>query len=178
MKMFSTLLATVLLVSCQTSKYSLPFPKGQQYQLLQTWNGPWGHQDKTAYAYDFNMPLGSVITAARDGKVIKIEEQYTDGNRTPGQENYVFIEHKDGTFSRYYHLTQNGVLVAVGDTVGAGDTIALSGNTGASAGPHLHFDITKECPDWGCQTIPFKFKEIKDSPLQLKTAYRSKYVVF
>jgi murein DD-endopeptidase MepM/ murein hydrolase activator NlpD len=119
------------------------------------------------------MPTGSVVTAAREGVVVKVEGRFVDGNRKPGEENYVFIQHDDSTFARYYHLTQNGLRVEVGDRVAKGDTIGLSGNTGASAGPHLHFDVTTGCAEWGCQTIPVQFINVKDNPLQEGQVYKA-----
>lgn len=139
------------------SEYSLPFPVGDSARLIQGNNGPWGHSGAAAFAFDFVMPIGSPVTAARPGRVFATEARFVDGNKTPGQENFVVIRHDDGTFARYYHLTQNGVLVAVGSDVARGDTIARSGNTGASAGPHLHFDVTRGCAEWGCQTIRVRF---------------------
>ena len=82
--------------------------------------------------------VGAVLRA---GRVVAVESRFADGTRTPGEENYIFIDHGDSTFSRYYHLTTGGVRVAVGDQVAAGDTIGASGNSGASAGPHLHFEL-------------------------------------
>tara|TARA_B110000908_G_C10143541_1_gene397935 strand:+ start:462 stop:884 length:423 start_codon:yes stop_codon:yes gene_type:complete len=91
------------------------------------------------------MPIGTKIVASRAGIVIATEEQYTDDDHTPFHENFVLIEHDDGTFARYFHLTQNGALVEVGDSVSQLEVIALSGNSGkSSAGPHLHFDVFKE----------------------------------
>jgi murein DD-endopeptidase MepM/ murein hydrolase activator NlpD len=48
------------------------------------------------------------------------------------------IRHADGSFARYYHLTTNGVLVGLGEKVAQGQRTALSGDSGTSAGPHLH----------------------------------------
>jgi len=139
------------------ASYQLPFPVGDSAKLIQGNNGPYGHTGAAAYAFDFIMPIGSAVTAARSGRVYATESRYVDNNRNPGQENYVVIQHSDGTFGRYYHLTQGGALVQVGATVTRGDTIARSGDTGASAGPHLHFDVTKGCAEWGCQTIRIQF---------------------
>jgi murein DD-endopeptidase MepM/ murein hydrolase activator NlpD len=153
--------------------YILPFPVGKSYELIQGNNGPYGHQGHSAYAFDFVMPIGSAVTAAREGIVVKTEGRFVDGNRKPGEENYVFIQHDDSTFARYYHLTQNGPRVKVGDRVARGDTIGLSGNTGASAGPHLHFDATKGCPEWGCQTVPIVFANANENPLQQGKIYKA-----
>lgn len=138
--------------------YLLPFPAGDSARLIQGNNGPWGHTGHAAYAFDFIMPTGSPVTAARRGRVLAVEERFIDGNRTPGQENYVVVRHADGTFGRYYHLTKDGALSEVGQDVAAAQIIGRSGNTGASAGPHLHFDVTRDCREWGCQTVQIRFR--------------------
>jgi murein DD-endopeptidase MepM/ murein hydrolase activator NlpD len=170
-----TVLLSPFVVALQKSAatYLLPFPIGSTVHVLQGNNGPWGHTKEIAYAYDFKVPIGSDVCAARSGTVAKIEASFTDGNRTPGQENFIFIDHGDGTYSRYYHLTKAGVLVKVGDHVQASDKIGKSGNTGASAGPHLHFDVTEKCPDWGCQTIPISFSNSAENPLQAQKDYEA-----
>ena len=130
-----------------------PFPAGNSARLIQGNNGPWGHRGAAAFAFDF-----------------ATEARFVDGNKTPGQENFVVVQHSDGTFGRYYHLTRNGVLVTIGSLVARGDTIAHRGNTGASAGPHLHFDVTRGCAEWGCQTIPIRFTNVgADSLVQGRT---------
>jgi len=155
------------------SFFVLPYPIGESYTLIQGNDGQWGHQDATRYAFDFLMDVGTPIVAARAGRVVAVEERYEDGNHTPGQENYIFIQHDDSTYSRYYHLTKDGVLVETGEQVEQGQKIGLSGNTGASAGPHLHFDVTTGCPEWGCQTVEIEFANASENPLREETAYEA-----
>lgn len=154
--------------------YVLPLPVGDSARLIQGNNGPWGHSGAAAFAYDFVMPIGSAVTAARGGHVVATEGRYRDGNRAPGQENFVVIRHSDGSFGRYYHLTEGGALVSVGAAVAQGDTIGRSGNTGASAGPHLHFDVTRVCAEWGCQTIPIRFRNAGTDSLMQGRTYRAR----
>jgi murein DD-endopeptidase MepM/ murein hydrolase activator NlpD len=172
------LAAALVVAACATTRtaaprYLLPYPVGASCVLLQGNNGPWGHEGKAAFAYDFAMPIGSRVAAARDGVVVKVEGRYEDGNHKPGWENFIFVAHGDGTFGRYYHLTKDGPIVAAGDRVRAGDWIGKSGNTGASAGPHLHFDVTTGCPEWGCQTIPISFENSTENPLIADKTYEA-----
>lgn len=148
--------------------YRLPFPAGHSYLLLQGNCGKYSHTNEDAYAYDFRMPVGSYVTAMRPGKVVNLREQFTDGyNKNNDSLNFLIILHNDSTASRYLHLTKNGVLVEKGQFVQAGDTIALSGNTGLSSEPHLHVDVTGYCTKAPCQTIPFSFLFCKDKvPVQ------------
>ena len=63
----------------------------------------------------------------------------------------IYINHEDGSQTRYAHLSK--VLVKVGQTVKQGEKIALSGNTGVSTGPHIHFEILIN----GVQRNPLKY---------------------
>jgi murein DD-endopeptidase MepM/ murein hydrolase activator NlpD len=85
------------------------------------------------------------VLAMRAGTVVRVDESYFDGDNEPGHENRVMVEHADGTVARYVHLTHLGALVEVGDAVSQGQRIGLSGNTGNSSEPHLHFDVTRAC---------------------------------
>ena len=67
------------------------------------------------------------------------------------------VLHDDWTTGEYYHLKKDGVLVEVGDRVVAGQKIGLSGNTGNSALPHLHFGVYRAAP-WGSfHSVPVHF---------------------
>ncbi|MGE0353540.1 MAG: M23 family metallopeptidase [Gemmatimonadales bacterium] len=140
-----------------SSPYILPFQPGRSFVLGQGNCSDGSHRagSPVAYAYDFLMPVGTALVAARSGTVVALEEQYLDGDHTPGHENFVDIRHADGTEAQYVHLTRNGVLVDVGDTVPQGAVIGFSGNTGDSSEPHLHFHLLS---DSAPTTIPVTFR--------------------
>ena len=81
---------------------------------------------------DIGAPEGTPVYASAPGRVATI-------SRSPARGNYVIVEHTNGLKSLYQHLRQ--ATVKVGDQVDTGQQIAISGNTGITAGPHLHFEI-------------------------------------
>jgi murein DD-endopeptidase MepM/ murein hydrolase activator NlpD len=131
-------------------------------------NNPSGsHNGSQAWAFDFDMPAGTEIRAARGGTVEWLQENLTatyDPNLPNGPEdgdpqnwgNAVRLRHAGGFTTWYFHLQANGVLVNVGDEVTQGQAIALSGNTGRSFRPHLHFQVQADSIDWG-QSVPHTF---------------------
>jgi murein DD-endopeptidase MepM/ murein hydrolase activator NlpD len=84
---------------------------------------------------DVAMPVGQSVPAARDGRV-------TFAGEMRGYGLTVVIDHGNGLSTRYGHLS--AIDVQPGDTVTAGQTIAQSGSTGRSTGPHLHFEVLDE----------------------------------
>ncbi|WP_312766926.1 M23 family metallopeptidase [Epilithonimonas sp.] len=120
--------------------YDLPYLKREKFLLSQGYYGWETHQNQNAL--DFKMPEGTEILAAREGYVIELKQDSNTGcpdRSCANQGNYIKIIHADGTIADYYHIRMNGAKVKFGDKVEKGQTIALSGNTGWSTGPHLHF---------------------------------------
>jgi murein DD-endopeptidase MepM/ murein hydrolase activator NlpD len=134
--------------------YSLPYEKGHSYLLIQAYDSKMSH--KGEYALDFKMKEGTKICAARKGVVVSARENSRKGGLKPemlSEGNYIIIEHEDGSQGYYWHLQYNGVLVNEGDTVSQGQVIGLSGNTGYSAFPHLHFEVSQP----GKGQVPTRF---------------------
>ena len=153
-------------------KYLLPYPVGKAYTCTQGFNTSYSHSGTFKYSVDFGMSIGTLVTAARSGRVIHIVESYSDDDPVGGHENVVIIMHDDTTYARYVHLTRNGALVQLNQMVVPGDTIGLSGNSGSSGSPHLHFDVTKTFGGRSDQTIPFDFKNTKPHPVGFETGVK------
>ncbi|MFF5158898.1 M23 family metallopeptidase [Streptomyces sp. NPDC000348] len=101
---------------------------------------------------DYAVPTGTPVMAAHGGTVVK-----AGGNGAgdgPAYGNAIVVRHGNGTYSQYAHLSQ--VHVKPGQIVKTGQRIALSGNTGNSSGPHLHFEI-RTTPNYGSAVDPAKF---------------------
>jgi pathogenesis-related protein 1 len=71
--------------------------------------------------------------------------------------NYVLVDHGSDTTSLYLHINQ--AKVTVGQKVRMGDVLALSGSTGCSTGPHLHFQVQANCASYWCTSRPVNFVE-------------------
>lgn len=144
--------------------YRLPWPGGETFSVVQGNNGAYSHEGLEAYAWDFIMPTGSVVEAARGGVVRFVRD---DSNAGGGQiqedgdaSNDVVIDHGDGTSGLYMHLMYHGVLVRQGEQVRQGQPIAYSGGTGYATGPHLHFMVEQTTGDWYAQSLPISFADV------------------
>jgi murein DD-endopeptidase MepM/ murein hydrolase activator NlpD len=84
------------------------------------------------HGIDIGVPVGTPIRSTMAGRVVQA------GWNNQGYGNLVIVE--AGPYRTYYaHL--DSIPVAPGQTVAAGDVIGLSGNTGNSTGPHLHYEV-------------------------------------
>lgn len=126
--------------------YRLPYPAGFSRDLYQGYFGTVSHAGE--YSLDFLMPVGSDVLAARSGVVETVVDHHSVACPVSKNcsNNVIYIRHADGTQGRYLHLQTDGACVSVGDTVEQGDVIALSGNVGISAAPHLHFQVVSSDP--------------------------------
>ncbi|NLU73804.1 M23 family metallopeptidase [Streptomyces sp. HNM0575] len=98
---------------------------------------------------DFEADEGTEVRSVASGEVV---EAGTDGSFG----NSVVIKHRDGTYTQYGHLSS--IAVSTGQTVKAGQKIALSGSTGNTTGPHLHFEA-RSGPEYGSDMDPVAYLE-------------------
>ncbi len=139
--------------------YRLPF----DYARVRVDQGPGGsfsHNDpQNRYAVDFALPEGTPIVSVREGVVMQVESDFDKAglNREKygGRANFIRIVHEDGSMAVYAHLQPEGVQVRTGQRVRKGQRIGLSGNTGFSTAPHLHFVIQAN-RGMHLESIPFR----------------------
>ncbi|MFF1507416.1 M23 family metallopeptidase [Streptomyces sp. NPDC058326] len=122
------------------------------YTLTASYNqggAMWSHKHS---GQDFAVPVGTPVKAAGAGTVVKAGPN--GGGDGPAYGNAIVVKHANGTYSQYAHLSK--IKAFVGQKVAAGQQIALSGNTGNSSGPHLHFEI-RTTPNYGSAVNPAAF---------------------
>lgn len=164
----------------ETSDHLLPYPVGASYTVNQANCSGFGHSGFWKHGYDFTMPIGTPITASREGTVGWANDGCPDFETSCT--NLITVIHDDGTVALYSHLTPGGVLVVSGQTVVAGEEIGRSGVTGNTGGlPHLHFSLhpCNELPGLpgagDCPTIPVNFRNTDPNPrgLEPRRAYEA-----
>ena len=96
---------------------------------------PFSDKKKFHKGIDIACPIGTPVKAAAGGKVIFVGSK-------DGYGKTVVLEHRNGYRTLYAHLSN--FKVKEGDVVSQGEAIALSGNTGRSSGPHLHFEVRRQ----------------------------------
>ncbi|MFW5710002.1 MAG: M23 family metallopeptidase [Bacteroidota bacterium] len=114
--------------------FASPVNKGRKTSGFGVRRDPIQHDKRFHSGIDIACPIGTRISAARNGKVIF-------SGYSGGYGKLVIIKHSRNYCTYYGHL--NKILVKKGDTVATGQKIAISGNTGRTTGPHLHFEVRK-----------------------------------
>ena len=148
-----------------SARYRLPFPADRQFRISQAFGGKASHQGtQNYYAVDIGMPEGTPVLAARDGVVMTVDNDFfgagLDMAKYGDRANNVRIVHADGSMAVYAHLQLESVRVQVGDRVRAGQQLALSGDTGYTSGPHLHFCVQRN-QDMELVSVPFEFRGLQ-----------------
>lgn len=143
----------------QNAEYLLPL-RQNQFRIDQGFGGSFSHGDaQNRFAVDFAAAVGTPVLAARAGTVMQVESDFEKAGlnqeKYGGRANFVRIVHDDGAMSLYAHLKSEGVLVRVGQRVAAGQQIGMSGNTGFTTGPHLHFAVQVN-RGMRLESIPFR----------------------
>jgi murein DD-endopeptidase MepM/ murein hydrolase activator NlpD len=157
--------------------YHLPFEKDKKHLLVQGYFSSYSHKNRAAL--DFKMKRGTTVCAARDGVVVRVKE---DGDKGGWNKKYrpygnvIVIQHDDGSRAGYWHLQHNGAMVNVGDTVKQGQPIGLSGKTGYTLFPHLHFIVWRFDNKGQWQQVGTRFQTNKGIRyLRPMRRYRNKY---
>jgi murein DD-endopeptidase MepM/ murein hydrolase activator NlpD len=97
--------------------------------------GQLGAGDNVAHSgIDIAVPVGTPVRVAGDGNVVEASRDQEYGL-------FVLVRHEDGLETRYAHLSR--IVVSAGKNLRAGEVVGLTGNSGRSSAPHLHFEITQ-----------------------------------
>jgi len=145
-----------------------PFPDKLRYRISSPFNlhrhHPVTGRISPHYGTDFAMPVGTAVEAPADGVVRRVTRGLLAGN-------YVVLDHGNGYQTRYMHLSK--VRVHTGDTVQQGQVIALSGNTGRSTGPHLHYELRMNGRPVNAMKVPLPTKGqlAKDELMRFRNQY-------
>jgi len=138
-------------------KLSQPWPEGYTVNVRSPFGWrvhPITGRRKFHHGIDVALPVGTPLTAPADGVVVK------KGNGPSGGVTLI-LKHEDNRHTVYYHLQKPSHLLK-GTRVERGELIAYSGNTGASTGPHLHFEVRRSAR-WGDTVDPMPYLEAEET---------------
>ncbi|MFF2851090.1 peptidoglycan DD-metalloendopeptidase family protein [Streptomyces sp. NPDC058001] len=137
--------ATTNAADSNASGYTLPVDGGAVGTPYHQSGSMWSSGYHTGV--DFVVPTGTTIKSVGPGTVVSAGWGGAYGNQ-------VVVQHSDGQYSQYAHLSQ--LSVSAGQTVTGGQQLGLSGATGNVTGPHLHFEI-RTSPDYGSDVDPLAY---------------------
>ncbi|NYI04556.1 M23 family metallopeptidase [Allostreptomyces psammosilenae] len=137
--------ATVAEAKAATSGFALPIEGS--YTLSASFAQAGSNWASTHSGQDFAVPTGTGVDTVSDGVVYSASYDSSYGNN-------VIVQNADGKYVLYGHLSE--MTVTAGQKVSAGDRVGLSGNTGNSTGPHLHFEV-RTTPVYGSAINPVDY---------------------
>jgi murein DD-endopeptidase MepM/ murein hydrolase activator NlpD len=162
------------------NRISYPFPSGKEYTVIQGYNGMFSHNNAYSnYAIDFNLQVGDTVTAADDGYVVGLIEDYKRHGtskewRDTDKSNYITLYHPhSGIFTQYVHLNHKGALVKMGDFVRRKQPIGISGMTGFTTTPHLHFNVRIPTEKIGLASTDIQFENTDGKSLKKNDIVKS-----
>lgn len=126
--------------------YRSPYDNGETYGVSQDVNthNPEGRFDLRAQGAD-DCNTHRIVAAAAGIVRVKVESNDTScSSSCGGFNNYVWIQHANGEWTKYTHFKKNSVAVSLGDTVCAGTYLGLECSIGSTSPPgfrHLHFEV-------------------------------------
>ena len=125
--------------------YVAPLEDASLSTPYQSSGGLWSSGSHTGV--DFEADEGTEVRSVAAGEVVEAGMDGSFGNN-------IVIKHRDGTYTQYGHLSS--INVSVGQQVKPGQKIALSGSTGNTTGPHLHFEA-RTSPEYGSDMDPVAY---------------------
>jgi len=144
-------------------RYALPFEPGTPRQALRTSEGAHGYERVLLHAVDFELPPGSPVLAAREGRVVRVIDGFeppTASARRKQEDlrhgirvNRVIVLHEDDTYATYQPLA-TGVEVSEGDRVARGQRLGRTANLRDGETPLLHFDVRRNGVSAGSGGVP------------------------
>lgn len=141
--------------------YKLPYPGGETWPHKQGNKDTPTHSGRLAYAYDFS--ARGCIVAMKAGLATPHDRGL--GNTGSGYGNYVTIDHGNGEFSHYAHLTSGSFAFTQPQWVQQGQALAAVGDSGNADGVHAHVHVTRSSAI-DSQSVPFAFDADYDSVLE------------